>query len=174
MRCHETKRSCRREKVVEREAPLLPKLGQVAVIVKDLQKAIEHYSALFGIGPFDVYDVDPRRNWVDGKEVKPQRVKVAMADMGQVKLELLQLVDCDEHNLLRRFFDTHGEGLQHLGFYCSNYDEWRAYAREKGMDILFELEVEDEVRGRRRGFFMDSAWIGGVLFEMIEVHENHI
>jgi hypothetical protein len=95
-----------------------------------------------------------------------------MADIGGVKLELLQLVDCDEGNPLFCFLETHGEGLQHLGFYCSNYDEWRTYARESGMDVLFELEVEDAVRGRRRGFFMDSARIGGVPFEMVEMRKG--
>ena len=94
-----------------------------------------------------------------------------MADLGQVKLERLQLIEGDVHPI-RDFLQTYGEGLQHLGFYVDNYNEWKLYSQEKGMEILYELEVEDEARGKRRGFFMDSSKIGGVIFEIIEVQNK--
>ena len=148
--------------------PKLPTLGQVGVVVKDIQKALKYYSSVFGIGPFDIYDFHPQRTWVKGKEVVPIKLKLAMADMGPVKLELLQIIEGDElpH---QDFLETHGEGLQHLGFYAENYDEWKMYAREKGMEILCEAEIEDELRGKRRAFYMDSSKVGGVLFEIIEM-----
>jgi catechol 2,3-dioxygenase-like lactoylglutathione lyase family enzyme len=149
----------------------LPKIGQVGVVVKDIQKAVEYYSSVFGIGPFNIYDINPQRAWRNGKEVRPSKVKLAMADFGQVKLELIQLIEGNE-DPIHKFLETYGEGLQHLGFYADNYDEWKLYAQEKGMAILYELEVEDEVRGKRRGFFMDSSKIGGVLFEIIEVQKK--
>jgi len=154
-----------------RKGPELPRLGQVGVVVKDIQKAVEYYSSVFGIGPFNIYDVNPQRTWLKGKEVRPSKVRLAMADLGQVKLELLQLIEGDVHPI-RDFLETYGEGLQHLGFYADNYDEWKLYAQERGMEILYELEVEDEARGKRRGFFMDSSKIGGVIFEIIEVEKK--
>ena len=48
----------------------------------------------------------------------------------------------------------------------------KSYAQKRGMEILYELEVEDEARGKRRGFFMDSSKIGGVIFEIIEVEKK--
>ena len=38
--------------------------------------------------------------------------------------------------------------MQHLGFYADNYDEWKLYAQERAMEILYELEVEDAARGK--------------------------
>ncbi len=73
-----------------RKGPELPKLGQVGVVVKDIQKAVKYYPSVFGIGPFNIYDIDPQRTWLKGKEVRPSKVRLAMADLGQVKLERLQ------------------------------------------------------------------------------------
>jgi hypothetical protein len=49
-----------------------------------------------------------------------------------------------------------------------NYDEWKSYIREEGIEILCEIEAEDRARGRRRAFYMNSGDIGGILFEIIE------
>jgi catechol 2,3-dioxygenase-like lactoylglutathione lyase family enzyme len=148
----------------------LPNLGQVGVVVRDIQKAVQYYSSTFGIGPFDIYDFHPKRAWIRGKEVAPFKIKIAMADLGQVKFELIQVVEGKlPHN---EFLETHGEGLQHLGFYSENYEEWKSKVKEKGIEILCEAEVEDQIRGRRRAFYMDSSKIGGVLFEIIEMQKG--
>jgi catechol 2,3-dioxygenase-like lactoylglutathione lyase family enzyme len=149
----------------------LPNLGQVGVVVKDVEKAVDYYSTVFGIGPFDIYDFHPQRAWVNGKEIDPIKLKIAMADLGSVKLELIELIEA--HGLPHLDFSkTHGEGLQHLGFYSENYEEWKSYAQEEGMEILCEAEIEDELRGRRRAFYMDSSEVGGVLFEIIEIEKQ--
>jgi hypothetical protein len=104
---------------------------------------------------------------VNGEEVDSIKLKIGMTDLGSVKLELIELIDADGHPHVD-FLKTHGEGLQHLGFYSENCEEWKSYAQEEGMEILCEAEVEDEFRGRRRAFYMDSAKIGGALFEIVE------
>jgi hypothetical protein len=43
---------------------------------------------------------------------------------------------------------------------------------EEGIEILCEIEAEDQVRGKRRAFYMDSGEIGGVLFEIIETEKK--
>ena len=148
----------------------LPSLGQVGVVVRDIQEAVKYYSSVFGIGPFDIYDFQPKRAWFKGKEVGPVKLKIAMADLGPVKFELIQVVEGELPH--REFLETHGEGLQHLGFYSEKYEEWKSYVKERGMEVLCEAEVEDEVRGKRRGFYMDSGKIGGVIFEIIEAQRE--
>lgn len=145
----------------------LPKLGQVGVVVKDLKKAVEYYTSTFGIGPFEIIENwSCKRAWINEKEVNPFKFKIAVADLGSVMLELMQVVEGETPH--REFLETHGEGLQHLGFYTENYDEWKSYAKEKRMEIICEAEMEDKVRGKRRAFYMNSSKIGGVLFEILE------
>ena len=143
-----------------------PEVGHIGVVVRDIEKVVRHYSSVFGIGPFEVYDFEPRKTWVHGKEVKPFRMKIAVTDAGSAKLELLQVIDGDPPH--RDFLNTHGEGLQHLGFYVENYDEWKSFVEEEKIELLYEAVIEDDVRGRRRAFYMNSGEIGGVLFEIIE------
>ena len=143
-----------------------PNVGHIGVVVKDIDRVIEYYSPVFGIGPFEIYDFRPHKAWVQGQEVKPFELRIATADIGSANLELIQVVRGKPPH--RDFLKVHGEGLQHLGFYVENYDEWKSYASGKGIDILCEYEAQDEVRGKRRAFYMNSGEIGGVLFEIIE------
>jgi catechol 2,3-dioxygenase-like lactoylglutathione lyase family enzyme len=146
-----------------------PNVGHIGVIVKNIDRVIEYYSPVFGIGPFEIYDFRPQKTWVRGQEVRPFELKIATADVGPAKMELIQVIRGESPH--RAFLDIHGEGLQHLGFYVENYDEWKSYVREMGMEILCEIEAEDQVRGKRRAFYMNSGEIGGVLFEIIETQK---
>jgi methylmalonyl-CoA/ethylmalonyl-CoA epimerase len=143
-----------------------PAPGHIGVVVKNVEKVAQSYSTSFGIGPFEIYDFEPLKTWVYGLEAEPFKLKIGLADMGAVKLELLQVVSGNP--LHRKFLETHGEGLQHIGFYVENYDEWKAYVQGERIPIIYEAEIEDAVRGRRRAFYMDSRAPGGVLFEIIE------
>jgi methylmalonyl-CoA/ethylmalonyl-CoA epimerase len=143
-----------------------PNVGHIGVVVKDIEKVVKYYSSVFGMGPFEVYDFEPIKTWIRGKEVKPFRMKIAVADVGTPRLELLQVIHGDPPH--RDFLNSHGEGLQHLGFYVENYDEWKSYVEAEGIDLLYEAEIVDDVRGKRRAFYMNSGEIGGVLFEIIE------
>jgi len=143
-----------------------PGPGHIGVVVRDVERVVKYYSSVFNIGPFDIYDFDPERAWLHGEEVNPFRLKIATADLGPVKLELIQVIHGEPPH--RDFLDLHGEGLQHIGFYVENYDEWKSFVKEKEIEVLCEIEAEDPVRGRRRAFYMNSAEIGGVLFEIIE------
>ena len=143
-----------------------PNPGHIGVVVKDVEKVVKYYSSVFGIGPFDIYDFDPQKAWLHGKEISPFKLKIATADLGPVKLELIQIIHGKPPH--RDFLDVHGEGLQHIGFYVENYDEWKSYVKGEGIEVLCEAEVEDQIRGKRRAFYMNSSEIGGVLFEIIE------
>jgi catechol 2,3-dioxygenase-like lactoylglutathione lyase family enzyme len=143
-----------------------PNIGHIGVVVKDLEKVVKYYSSVFGIGPFDIYDFEPQKTWVRGKAVKPFKLRIATADLGSARLELLQVVEGNPPH--REFLDVHGEGLQHIGFYVENYDEWKVYAAREGIEFLYEAEIEDPIRGKRRAFYMNSSEPGGVLFEIIE------
>jgi catechol 2,3-dioxygenase-like lactoylglutathione lyase family enzyme len=143
-----------------------PDVGHIGSVVKDVDRVVEYYSRVFGIGPFEIYDFRPYKTWVRGQKVQPFELRIATADVGPAKMELIQVIYGDPPH--RGFLEVHGEGLQHLGFYVQNYDEWKSYVREEGIEILCEIEAEDRVRGRRRAFYLNSGHIGGILFEIVE------
>jgi len=147
-----------------------PNVGHIGAVVKNIDRVIEYYSRVFGIGPFEIYDFHPRKARVRGQEVKPFELKIATADVGSAKMELIQVIRGGPPH--REFLEVHGEGLQHLGFYVKNYDEWKSYILKERIEILCEIEAEDQVRGKRRAFYMNSGEIGGVLFEIIETEKK--
>ena len=147
-----------------------PDVGHIGAVVKNIDRVIEYYSRVFGIGPFEIYDFHPRKAWVRGQEVRPFELKIATAGVGSAKMELIQVTRGEPPH--REFLEIHGEGLQHLGFYVDNYDEWKSYIMEEKIEILCEIEAEDQARGKRRAFYMNSGEIGGVLFEIIETEKK--
>lgn len=149
------------------QKPKLPALSQVGIVVRDVEKAIEYYSETFGIGPFRTIIFNPEKHWVNGKPF-PVTLKIAYAQMGPVELELLQPISESPH---KEFLETHGEGIQHLGFNIDNYDEWVSYLKEKGIGILYNAEGDIEGLGYLRAAYFDSqaGKPGNTLIELCEI-----
>ena len=67
----------------------LPPVSQIGVAVWDVDKAVDYYSSIFGIGPFTVYEFVPEKHWIM-EELTYSKVKMGKAMMGQVEFELIQ------------------------------------------------------------------------------------
>lgn len=67
----------------------LPPLGQVGVMVKDLDKAVEYYSSTFGMGPWRIVDFDFAELKVRDK-IYPWKVRAAFTNLGPVEIEIFQ------------------------------------------------------------------------------------
>jgi len=70
----------------------LPKLGQVGIVVKDIDKTMKYYERILGIGPWAVFAGEP--TWCREKcgEVKTSG-RIAMAQAGSVQIELIQMLE---------------------------------------------------------------------------------
>jgi methylmalonyl-CoA/ethylmalonyl-CoA epimerase len=145
---------------------VLPPPAQVGVVVRDLTNAINHYSEIFGLGPFQTILFAPARHWVRGKPT-PIHLNIGMCQWGPLQLELIQPVEGDAPH--KWFLEEKGEGLQHLGFIVDTYDEWLDYLKGKNIGVLMEAETDVEGMGHVRAAYMESDRIGGVLFELVEV-----
>jgi catechol 2,3-dioxygenase-like lactoylglutathione lyase family enzyme len=144
----------------------LPPVSQIGVVVKDVKKAVEYYSKVFGIGPFMTFEFAPKKHWLRGKSM-PIKLNIAAAQWGPIMFELIEPVEGDAPH--KWFLEKYGEGLQHLGFMVENYDEWKDYLGQQGIDVLMEAETDVEGLGHVRGAYMESDKTGGVLFELLEI-----
>jgi catechol 2,3-dioxygenase-like lactoylglutathione lyase family enzyme len=145
---------------------VLPPPAQVGVVVRNLNEAIEYYSKMFGLGPFQTIEFAPAHHWVKGKPT-PIRLKIGMCLWGSIQLELIEPLEGDAPH--KWFLEEKGEGLQHLGFIVDNYDEWLEYLRENQIHVLMNAETDVEGMGHVRAAYLQSDRTGGVLFELIEV-----
>ena len=145
---------------------VLPAPAQIGVVVKNLDNAMNHYSQVFGVGPFQVIEFAPAQHWLKGKPA-PVRLNIGIAQWGNLQLELIEVVEGDIPH--KWFLDEKGEGVQHLGFIVDNYDQWLSYLKDKGIDVLMNAETDVEGMGHVRAAYLESDRVGGVLFELIEI-----
>lgn len=89
---------------------------QVALVVRDVYKAMDHWSALLGNGPWDVRhftQVTVRDFHVDGKRVEEEFDFIcAVTWVGEVEMELIQPIKGP--NIYWEHLEDHGEGLHHI------------------------------------------------------------
>ncbi len=136
----------------------------MGVIVRDMDKAIEHYSSL-GIGPFEsLKKLLPIEKKGLGKPIDPDnfRLKVRVTQMGPVQLELIQPVAGE--SLWKEFLETKGEGINHLGFFVDDLDKEVAKLVEKGFKVIHG----EKFLGGGGYAYLDTGKVGGVLLELIQ------
>lgn len=143
---------------------LFTKVDQLGFVVQDMGKAMAHFQSL-GIGPFD-----PPRNFayaereLYGKPVEPEsvKIKIMVAPMGQVQLELIQpLVG---QSPWMTFLQTKGEGINHLGFFVPDVNGEEARLVGLGYEIVYRSRY---TRGGGAVYF-DVGNPGGLLFEIVQ------
>jgi len=88
-------------------------LCQIAIVVKSIDETVKFYTDVFGIGPFEIREVEyPTATYYGRKE--GYRGKRAFAQLGPVSLELIELID--GKTVQEDFLKEKGEGLHHIGF----------------------------------------------------------
>ena len=143
----------------------LPPIGQVGIVVREMQRAVEYYSSVFGLGPFTVYEFVPDRHWYMEKP-SPVKLRMGKAVWGEIEFELIQPLEGISHH--KEFLATAGEGLHHLGFNVPNYDEVFEKFVQQGFKPLMRSEsYVPTYDGMLRACFFDTRAVGGVLFEII-------
>jgi len=98
-------------------------INQVALVVKDLQKTMENYWNILGIGPWEFIHMRPPALSNRTYHGKPARftMKYAHAMIGEMDLEPVEPVS--GNSVYSDFLAEHGEGLHHLMLAADNVDE---------------------------------------------------
>lgn len=133
-------------------------LHHICLVVRDIDKTQAYYESI-GIGPWQQYP--PLTEYTDLDVPNPEafkRMQYRVVNLDNVQLQLCQppQLDC----LQRRFLETHGEGVFHLGFE-HDVDDAIDQGSHLGLDVL--------MRGQRpdgSGFvYFDTADSAGVVLE---------
>ena len=137
------------------------KFIQIGIVVRSVDETVEYYEDAFGFGPFEVRYVDYPTATYYGKTAG-YRGKRAFFNLGPIQIELIELVD--GKTIHEDFLKTKGEGLNHLGFQVENLEEAKGSAEKAGFNVIQSFANPDGT-----GFaYLDSAKIGGVIFELIQ------
>ena len=136
-------------------------LCQVAVVVKSVDETVKFYTEVFGIGPFEILEVNFPNATYHGQQAG-YRGKRAFAKLGPVTLELIELIE--GKTVHEDFLREKGEGLHHLGFTVKDLKKCEEEAEKLGLKVVQGMKREDG-----SGFiYLDSDRIGGAMFELIQ------
>ena len=145
-------------------------LYQVGIVVRDLEKSMEHYQNVLGIGPWETFDADPSTisdMMYGGRPVKrPFRFRIAFAMVGPIQLELIQPL---EGELIHSdFLKEHGEGLHHMGHVrVQNLDEAVQALEKAGFPCTQRAHF-----GGGGFAYMDTVKALGCILELLELPEG--
>lgn len=126
------------------------RLDHTAVVVHDMEAALDRYRRLFGVEPSE------RTHVVD------QQVEVAFLSFGDTQLELIRPLTKDSG--VARYLESRGEGLHHVALLVDDIRTEMRRLSEEGADMVD--------RNPRRGAHGLIAFVHprttGVLLELIE------
>jgi hypothetical protein len=109
-------------------------MRQVGIVVRDIEKAMHHWVDVCGIGPWFYAEQLPMSEFRYKGRVYDIKVSIALANSGDVQLELIQQ-RCDSPSLYRDFLAAGHEGMQHWSSWPENYQEIRERALSSGWQI---------------------------------------
>jgi methylmalonyl-CoA/ethylmalonyl-CoA epimerase len=162
----------------------LGKLSHIGIVVRDIDKAIEYYTSVFGLGPFttEVYDL---KSFIYRGKTASARVKAAIAYSGPVFIELVQVLEGE--TVHTEFLREKGEGLQHMAFLVRNLDETLKELAKSGIAPVMQLPSMriptaatpgDAQSGAARRpqmqlteVYLNSDEVGGVMIQLMEFKE---
>jgi methylmalonyl-CoA/ethylmalonyl-CoA epimerase len=141
----------------------LKKIDQVCLVVRDLQKTIEHYWSNFGIGPWKIFLFEEpllRKMTIKGEPAK-YRILIAMCQLENIYFEIIQPLS--GNTTYKEFLEQKGEGLHHLGFIVDNLDEEMEKFKTNG----FRAVQTGMFQGGGFAYF-DTQEKFGTILELIE------
>lgn len=94
-------------------------IRQIGYVVKDIEKAMEHWIKL-GVGPwFYKEDVGSTEFRYYGKDSRIPKLSIALANSGDMQIELIQQRD-DAPSLYLDSLQKNGEGAQHVAYWTAD------------------------------------------------------
>jgi len=132
------------------------KINHVAIVVQDIDAALNFWEQTFGLKLDHVEDVPS------------QKSKVAFLPLGESEIELVQPTTSDSG--LANFLEKRGEGMHHICIEVSDIDATLAELKSKGVRLI--NDVPEELPGRKMAFIHPKA-ANGVLVELYQLTENN-
>ena len=136
---------------------------QIGIIVRDLQKAVENYWAIFGIGPWQVVRMEPpilTDVTIRGKPVEASML-AAIAQNGNIQLELIQPIEGP--SIWKEFLEERGEGLHHVQPLVQDIKASLIAFKEMGVDVLMIGKIANSIF-----YYMDTEPLLGIILEFID------
>lgn len=138
------------------------KLVHVGIVVRDAETA-KKYLAPFCLGPFTTFGEQPVRDVRIYGKPSDLKLKLEIADLGPVQVEILQPLS--EGSPQKLFLDKNGEGIHHLAFVVQDLDGEVKKLKKQGYKEIMSLKW---AQGNGGLTFVEAGERGGFIFELVQ------
>jgi methylmalonyl-CoA/ethylmalonyl-CoA epimerase len=141
---------------------------QIALLVPDLDKAVETYWKMFGIGPWHIYTYGKpfvKRMTFRGKP-GDYKMRLALARTGPMQIELIEPLEGD--SIYAEFVQERGYGLHHIAILVEDIEEAVARAKAAGLEVLMDGGGYG-LDGDGAYAYLDTEAVIGTTLELIEL-----
>jgi catechol 2,3-dioxygenase-like lactoylglutathione lyase family enzyme len=143
-------------------------IDQIAIVVEDLDEAVETYWRMLGVGPWSIYTYG--RPLVRESSYRGQPTdfaqRIALAQVGGLRIELIETVKGP--TIYADFAEEHGYGLHHIGVLVDDMQAALAEAREAGLMVTMEGSGFG-LDGDGHYAYLSTEELLGTCLELIEV-----
>ena len=153
----------------ERKAPFLNySIDQVAIVVKDLDQAVEQYWESFGIGPWTMFTFGSPllKKMIYKGQPTEFKYRIALSQTQSPSIELIEVLEGE--TVYGDFVKEHGYGVHHFGMFVEDLDEALKGARQAGLTVTQEGAGFGR-DGDGRYAYLDTEASIGVTLEFIEL-----
>jgi len=130
---------------------MLKKIDHIAVVVKDIDQAVESYAEMFG------FKVVEKRDGPGGEFIS------AMMALGDIRVEILQPLKPGSH---MRFLEEKGGGLHHVSFATDDIANDLKTLKDQGRKIQNEEPIN--LPGGDKIAFVHPSAAENVLIELVQ------
>lgn len=145
---------------------LFGEICQNGYVVRDIEAAMAHWTEVLGVGPFFYVERVPFGEFAYRGEPSPVDVSIAVSASGPIQVELIQPRN-DAPTVWRDFLDAGHEGLQHVSYWTTDFDERLTRGEAAGLEVSQSGWIGDE-RGRF-AYFATEGPHPGTAVEISEV-----
>jgi catechol 2,3-dioxygenase-like lactoylglutathione lyase family enzyme len=150
------------------EAPMpekaeLKQVFQVCVVVNNIEKSVEQYWKIFGIGPWQIRTFQPPDLFdttLHGKP-EPYTMKIAAARAGNIEWELIQPLS--GRSSYREFLDKNGEGLHHVAVVVEDFDKTVSAMEKHGIGTVMTGRFRESEYA-----YLDTGPVLGFIAEILK------
>jgi catechol 2,3-dioxygenase-like lactoylglutathione lyase family enzyme len=151
-----------------RKLPFLDQgIAQVAIIVENLEKAVENYWKLFGIGDWHFYTYGKPlvKTMTYHGQAADHKMRVALSHLGPMRIELIEMAEGE--TVYADFVREHGYGVHHFGVLVDNMEDALAEADAAGL-VMTQNGAGFGRDGDGHYAYLDTEDKIGVTIELIE------
>ncbi|WP_166293922.1 VOC family protein [Bradyrhizobium sp. 2S1] len=144
---------------------LFGKVCQNGYVVRDIDAALEFWTETLRVGPFFLIP-SVKVDWFRYRGVDSAvEMSIALANSGDLQIELIQQRN-DAPSMYLDFLARHGEGLQHMSYWSTDYQS----LYERAIAAGFTIGHEGQIGGPNGRFaYFDTAGHAGTVIEISDI-----